>query len=416
MATYKFVLFAGSQRVDGSFPVSIRITKDRKCMLIKTGLSATKNQWNESVGRYWPKKGITPEYKAWNARLAELEVQVNETFRNFEIEHIDWTLNQFREAYLNRASKYHVKDYIEALITTLRETGHIGNSYCYSRTLHVLELYDKSFENRLFAEIDLKYVNAFDVFLQKRNCKGNTRKYYIKTLRAILNKAIQDKEASVNTYPFGKGGFNVSVLEEETSKRYLPTDSMGKLKSSPLKEHSLEVARRLFLFSYYCYGISFIDAALLTQKNIIRYNSGKYIVYKRSKTKGAKRVKPIQIKITEEIREYLDWFAKHTHLVGNYLLPIVSLEGYEGEKLYKHIRYRFNSNNRNLALLAQTLDINDIKLTSYVSRHTMAMTLQDNKVPREVISQILGHSDLATTNVYLDSFSNSVIDEVAKLL
>ena len=54
--------------------------------------------------------------------------------------------------------------------------------------------------------------------------------------------------------------------------------------------------------------------------------------------------------------------------------------------------------------------------TSYVSRHTMAMTLQDNQVPREVISQILGHSDLATTNTYLDSFTSSVIDEAVKVL
>ena len=64
----------------------------------------------------------------------------------------------------------------------------------------------------------------------------------------------------------------------------------------------------------------------------------------------------------------------------------------------------------------KALGITDMKLTSYVSRHTMAMTLQDNQVPREVISQILGHSDLATTNTYLDSFASSVIDEAVKVL
>ncbi|MFR9504407.1 MAG: hypothetical protein SNH73_08190 [Rikenellaceae bacterium] len=40
--------------------------------------------------------------------------------------------------------------------------------------------------------------------------------------------------------------------------------------------------------------------------------------------------------------------------------------------------------------------------------------LKHNK--REVISQILGHSDLTTTNTYLDSFGSSVIDEAAKVL
>ena len=112
----------------------------------------------------------------------------------------------------------------------------------------------------------------------------------------------------------------------------------------------------------------------------------------------------------------MDWFASNTILVEDYLLPIVSIPGYKGEQLYNHIRSRFGRNNKNLANLAQALGITDMKLTSYVSRNTMAMTLKDNQVPREVISQILGHSDLATTNTYLDSFASSVIDEAVKVL
>ena len=154
---------------------------------------------------------------------------------------------------------------------------------------------------------------------------------------------------------------------------------------------------------------------MLTRKNIIRYSGGDYIVYKRNKTKEAKRIKPIQIKITDTIQELLDWFRSNTILIDDYLVPIVSRD-YEGEQLYNQIRSRFVRNNKNRKELAKVLDIVDIKLTSYVSRHTMAMTLQNNQVPREVISQILGHSDLATTNTYLDSFGSSVIDEAVKVL
>ena len=207
-----------------------------------------------------------------------------------------------------------------------------------------------------------------------------------------------------------------TLIEVAKEHDYIKHEDMEKLKNTVVESVAQELARRLFLFSYYCYGISFIDAALLTKKNIIRYNGGNYIVYKRNKTKEAKRVKPIQIRITQEIQDLLDWFATNTLLVEDYLLPIVSIAGYKGEQLYNHIRSRFGRNNKNLANLAQTLGITDMKLTSYVSRHTMAMTLQDNQVPREVISQILGHSDLATTNTYLDSFGSSVIDEAVKVL
>jgi integrase len=227
---------------------------------------------------------------------------------------------------------------------------------------------------------------------------------------------MQDKEASESTYPFGKGGFNIASLEEETAKRYLPNDYMEKLKSTVMDSSTSEMTRRLFLFTYYCYGISFVDADLLSKKNIIRYNGGDYIVYKRHKTKDAKKVKPIQIKVTDTIQELLGWFKANTILIEDYLLPIVSREGYKGQQLYNHIRSRFSRNNKNLKNLASALEITEMKLTSYVSRHTMAMTLQDNQIPREVISQILGHSDLATTNTYLDSFNTNVIDEAAKVL
>lgn len=415
MATYKFFLFSGNVRKDGSFPVSIRITKERKSKLISTNLSATEKEWNADLGRYVCDKRIVPEYKKKNARLSELESRINEVIRGFEFNRIDWTLNQFEEAFLNRTPKGNIKDYFESLVATLKDTNHFGNAECYSRTMNMLELFDNKFSTRVFPEIDIKYVKAFDVFLQKRGCTGNTRKFYFKALRACMNRAIQDKEASESTYPFGKGGFNISSLEEETAKRYLPSDYMEKLKATVMESSTLEMTRRLFLFTYYCYGISFIDAALLTKKNIIRYNGGDYIVYKRHKTKEAKKVKPIQIKITDTIQELLDWFSKNTVLIGEYLLPIISRE-YKGEQLYNHIRSRFSRNGKNLKNLATVLEITDMKLTSYVSRHTMAMTLQDNQIPREVISQILGHSDLATTNTYLDSFSSSVIDEAAKVL
>jgi len=415
MASYKFVLFSGNLRQDSRYPLSIRVTKDRKSKYIRTGIIAFQNQWDENTQRFINNKRIVPHYKVWNSKLSEIEVQINEIFREFEINRVDWTLNQFEDSFLNRASKSKVEDFFEELIFTLRDTGHHGNANCYQSTFHILKLFDRKFEEKIFSEIDFKYVKAFDVFLQKRGCKGNTRKFYLKALRAVLNKAIKENEASEETYPFAKGGFNISALEEDTAKRYLPQNDMEKIKNTILENQTLEMTRKLFLFSYYCYGISFIDAALLTNKNLIRFNEGVYIVYKRNKTNRVKNVKPIQIKITNEIQQQLDWFLNNTLLIKDYLLPIVSIDIYNGEKLYNHIRGRSKRNNKNLSRLAEALEI-ELKLTSYVSRHTMAMTLQNNNIPREVISQILGHSDITTTNIYLDSFDSSVIDKAAKVL
>lgn len=401
------------------YAIWLVVRKNNKRKVMALGIYAEPHQWNDKLEMFVTDKRVPklhPDRIYLNEWLTQKKSEILRIIADFDANKIDWTLNQFKQEFFHYSNKGNVKEFFENLIQTYKDTNHIGNANCYSRTLHVLELFDEKLPERVFPEIDIKYVKSFDVFLQKRECKGNTRKFYFKTLRAVLNKAIQDGEASETTYPFGKGGFSISALEEETAKRYLPHDSMMKLKTTVMDNAVLERTRRLFLFSYYCYGISFIDAALLTKKNIIRYNGGNYIVYKRNKTKEAKKVKPIQIKITPEIQELMDWFSANTLLVEDYLLPIVSIAGYKGEQLYNHIRSRFGRNNKNLSNLAKALEITDMKLTSYVSRHTMAMTLQDNQVPREVISQILGHSDLATTNTYLDSFASSVIDEAVKVL
>lgn len=401
------------------YAIWLVVRKNNKRKVMALGIYAEPHQWNDKLEMFVTDKRVPklhPDRIYLNEWLTQKKSEILRIIADFDANKIDWTLNQFEQEFFHYSNKGNVKEFFENLIQTYKDTNHIGNANCYSRTLHILELFDEKLPERVFPEIDIKYVKSFDVFLQKRECKGNTRKFYFKTLRAVLNKAIQDGEASETTYPFGKGGFSISSLEEETTKRYLPHDSMLKLKTTVMDNAVLERTRRLFLFSYYCYGISFIDAALLTKKNIIRYNGGNYIVYKRNKTKEAKKVKPIQIKITPEIQELMDWFSANTLLVEDYLLPIVSIAGYKGEQLYNHIRNRFGRNNKNLTNLAKALEITDMKLTSYVSRHTMAMTLQDNQVPREVISQILGHSDLATTNTYLDSFASSVIDEAVKVL
>ncbi|MDL2265540.1 site-specific integrase [Parabacteroides sp. OttesenSCG-928-G07] len=419
----KYVSFkmwvADKYKYKDGYAIWLVVRKENKRKVMALGIYAEAHQWDNKTERFITDKRVMslhPDRVFLNDWITQKKAEILKILSTFEQNKIDWTPNQFEREFFHYSSKGNVKDYFDSLITTLKDTNHFGNAACYARTMHLLELFDNKFATRLFPEIDIKYVKAFDVFLQKRGCAGNTRKYYFKALRACLNKAIQDKEASESTYPFGKGGFNISSLEEETAKRYLPIDYLEKLKTTEMKSSTHEMTRRLFLFTYYCYGISFMDAALLTKDNIVRYNGGTYLVYKRHKTKDAKKVKPIQIKITDTIQGLFDWFMSNTVLIGDYLLPIISKEGYKGEQLYNHIRSRFSRNNKNLKNLATALDITDIKLTSYVSRHTMAMTLQDNQIPREVISQILGHSDLATTNTYLDSFATSVIDEAAKVL
>ena len=176
----------------------------------------------------------------------------------------------------------------------------------------------------------MKYINRFNLEMEKDGCCGNIRKYYLKTLRAVVNKAIKEREASSNTYPFGKGGFEIGKLAEETAKRYLSPQDLELIKNSPQQNPVLELSRRVFLFSYLCFGMSFIDEAMLTKNNINTFGAEEHIVYKRQKTQNAKNAKPIKIPVTPAIKEQLEWFKANTALTGNYLLPVITRD-YEGK-------------------------------------------------------------------------------------
>lgn len=49
-------------------------------------------------------------------------------------------------------------------------------------------------------------------------------------------------------------------------------------------------------------------------------------------------------------------------------------------------------------------------LSFHVARHTFATVLKRSGVDIGIISESLGHSDLKTTQIYLDSFENSQMD------
>jgi integrase len=71
--------------------------------------------------------------------------------------------------------------------------------------------------------------------------------------------------------------------------------------------------------------------------------------------------------------------------------------------------------NNYLKKIGEELEIEG-HLTSYVARHSWATIAKDMNVPVSVISEGLGHADIKTTQIYLDSFDDDVLDEANKLI
>ncbi|MBL0136836.1 MAG: tyrosine-type recombinase/integrase [Chitinophagaceae bacterium] len=71
--------------------------------------------------------------------------------------------------------------------------------------------------------------------------------------------------------------------------------------------------------------------------------------------------------------------------------------------------------NENLKIIAEKAGI-ETELTTYVARHSYANILKMKGIPTSVISEALGHDSKKTTQVYLDSFGSSILDEASKAI
>lgn len=148
-------------------------------------------------------------------------------------------------------------------------------------------------------------------------------------------------------------------------------------------------------------GINFVDMAYLTKDNV--YNN--QLVYSRRKTK-----KLIKFPIHNQAN------IIHGKYRGNkYIFPILS--DYHKTELQRINRVHkvITKVNRELKTIGEELKL-PIELTTYVARHSYATVLKRSGVSTSIISESLGHSSEKVTQIYLDSFENSQIDEAMKNL
>ena len=160
----------------------------------------------------------------------------------------------------------------------------------------------------------------------------------------------------------------------------------------------------IFVFSYLCGGINFTDIANLTNANII---DGR-LQYIRQKTH-----KKIKIGIPNEAMKIIEKYAPESK---GYLFPILDRKIHKTPLQKQNRIHKILAKvNKNLKLLAAELGVEG-NVTTYVARHSFASVLKKSGVNIALICEALGHSDLATTQIYLDSFDNEQVDEAMKNL
>ncbi len=286
--------------------------------------------------------------------------------------------------------------YIEKLIERLVAMKREGTAKTYKSTLN-------SFR-RFRCDIDLSFydfnahvVEEYDAWLKHKGLTRNTISFYMRTLRTICNRAIEDGLAEKSAVSPFTGVFTGM---DKTAKRALPIGIISRIKHLDLSATpAQDFARNIFLLSFCLRGMSFIDMAFLKKSNL---RNG-VLTYTRHKTN-----QQMKIRWESQMQQILERTPQSTNA---FLLPIIKKE--DGTERIQYTN-KLKSVNRALKRIAEQLDLPSI--STYSSRHSWASAAQESNVPLAIISSGMGHNSLSTTQIYLSTISCDKVDDANRMI
>lgn len=364
--------------------------------------------------------GISVNQKYWDAakqRIStecpnrdEIQFQIATKVKEYEkkiqrLEALEIPIT-FETLFNNNGQRFNITvgDYFEQIIERLEKVEKYGSASKHKVTLSLMRQF-RSVDIH-FNQIDLNYLREFEIFLRQRHNQNNSIATKFSVLKAVYNKALSENVFIAKSYPFNQ--FKVGSFWTTTRKRAITKEDILTLFALDLSNRDFytQLAKDIFLFSYFMAGINFKDIALLKYCDI---QNGR-IYYTRGKTG-----KIMNCKLNEEAKKIISKYDRES-TTEDYIFPILNRNIHNTERqILNRVHKVLGHINACLQQLSKELGL-QIPLTTYVARHTYATVLKRSGVNIALISESLGHSDISTTQIYLDSFENSQIDEAMKNL
>jgi len=223
----------------------------------------------------------------------------------------------------------------------------------------------------------------------------------MRTIRAIYNQAIKSKLVEKDLYPFD----DYKIKTTPTRKRAISMEDIAKLEALKLEPESLlQFSKDLFFASFYMMGMNFKDIAMLKVNNII----GNRLNYQRAKT-----AEQFNFEILPQAQIILKKYLAGKKKKSDYIFPIIKRTA--PLDIAKDIKGARKRHNKRLKKLAEFAGIEET-LTTYVGRHSFATIARNKEIPVDAIKEMLGHSSIKTTQIYLASLPSKTLDDYNRSL
>jgi len=403
-ATVSIVCYKQKTLKNGEHPLMIRVSKDRKVKYKSLGLSVHPDHWDFKTNR---PKAKCPNRELLLKTILEKEAEFQKEILELTSMQKEYSASSLMAAKTHQVLTKSVGDFLEELIEQFEKANRVGYARSFRHTWNSIKRFFGKDLDFPFSDIDTEWLCRYERWLKENKCSEVTIAIIFRNIRSAFNKAIAAKCALKSSYPFTE--YKVSKLDTSTQKRAIPKEAIKKVMAVDLSKEKFYVqfSRDIFIFSYLCGGINFADIASLKISNLIDSK----LVYIRKKTK-----KKISTPLSVEALQIIERYAAAKTKASDYLFPILDDKVHKTEiQRHNRIHKIIGKVNPSLKQIAKLAGIN-ANLTTYVARHSFATVLKNSGVNIALISETLGHSDIATTQIYLDSFESEQIGEALKNL
>ncbi len=397
MASIKIILWKADRKKDGTCPIAIRITKDRKPRYIFTGHYVKEKDWDPVNSRV---KKSHPNSARLNSYLFKKFSEANDLLLESDSGTNYSSSKEIKNKVKRKGKNISFFTLADQRIKEYKDKGTFTVALAdESKINNIRKFVDNG--DLYFTDITVPFLQRFKVYCASELKQSErTITNHLILIRTLFNRAIKEGIVDAKYYPFG--GDNIKIRVGSGLKIGLTKEEIGKIEDLELTpETAIWHARNIWLFSFYFAGIRIADVLELKWSDF-KDNRLHYMMHKNSK--------PVTLKIPDKAKKIMNRYARNKKKPNDYIFPgLENADPKDRRDVYRKRRNADRWYNKKLKEIATMAGI-DKNLSHHIARHSFG-NIAGDKVHPLMLQKLYRHSDLKTTINYQANFIHKEADE-----
>lgn len=380
----------------GLYPITIRITKDRKTSFISIGQYIEEKHWDAVTGKV---RKSHPNSTRLNHFISKKLSEANDKLLELHSSAEQISAGLITKTIKNKANVTGFLAFAEIYLDKLKTQEQLNRLSSEKARVNHFRRFLKNKEIT-FPEITETLLHQFQGYLKTE--RGNSERTIINTMivmRTIFNAAIRSGIVDRKYYPFGKG--KISIRFPQSVKIGLSVEDVKALEDVELDDERQIHARNVWLFSFYFAGMRVSDVLRLKWSDFI---------YGRLHYQMGKNRKTLSFKIPEKANQILSYYETDKRFSDDFVFP--ELKNADLEDAHE-VRNKLKNGNKQINIqlrkIAKSLGL-EKPLTMHIARHTFG-NISGDRIPVQVLQKLYRHSDITTTINYQSNFAHQQADD-----